>query len=42
VPFYAFGADNNSTWYRLSVGTSVLAEIPEMLARLRSSLAALR
>jgi aspartate aminotransferase len=41
VPFYAFGADKNSTWYRLSVGTSALAEIPEMLARLRSSLAAL-
>ncbi len=21
VPFYAFGASNNSAWYRLSVGT---------------------
>ena len=38
VPFYAFGAGNNSPWYRLSVGTCVKSEIPEMLALLESAL----
>lgn len=38
VPFYAFGASPDSTWYRLSVGTCVLDEIPEMLAKLRQVL----
>jgi aspartate aminotransferase len=41
VPFYAFGAPNNSPWYRLSVGTSVKEEIPAMLATLEQALAAL-
>jgi aspartate aminotransferase len=41
VPFSAFGAPADSTWYRLSVGTSILAEIPEMLGKLRDALAAL-
>ena len=41
VPFSAFGAPADSTWYRLSVGTSILEEIPEMLAKLRHALAAL-
>lgn len=34
VPFYAFGASPQSTWYRLSVGTCVLEEIEEMIERL--------
>jgi len=38
VPFYAFGAGNNSPWYRLSVGTCIKSEIPEMLALLESAL----
>lgn len=38
VPFYAFGADKNSTWYRLSVGTCKTEEIDEMLQQLRTSL----
>ena len=38
VPFYAFGAGNNSPWYRLSVGTCSKSEIPEMLALLESAL----
>ena len=38
VPFYAFGAGNDSPWYRLSVGTSVRAEIPQMLALLEDAL----
>ncbi len=38
VPFYAFGATKNSSWYRLSVGTCKKEEIPAMLAQLRDSL----
>src|SRR6185436_2382843 len=30
VPFYAFGADRSSPWYRLSVDTCKKEEIPEM------------
>ncbi len=38
VPFYAFGADRNSPWYRLSVGTCKKEEIDEMLGKLREAL----
>ncbi|MGC4035420.1 MAG: aminotransferase class I/II-fold pyridoxal phosphate-dependent enzyme [Chitinophagaceae bacterium] len=38
VPFYAFGADKNSAWYRLSVGTCKKEEIAEMIQMLRSAL----
>ena len=38
VPFYAFGADRNSSWYRLSVGTCKKEEIGEMLDALKSAL----
>ena len=38
VPFYAFGAATNSSWYRLSVGTCKKEEIDEMLGMLRSAL----
>jgi aspartate aminotransferase len=41
VPFYAFGAEKNSPWYRLSVGTCKKEEIDEMLAKLREALTAL-
>jgi aspartate aminotransferase len=41
VPFYAFGASRNSSWYRLSVGTCKKEEIPVMLQQLRSALAQL-
>lgn len=41
VPFYAFGADKNSPWYRLSVGTCKKEEIDEMLAKLKEALAKL-
>ena len=37
VPFYAFGAPQNSTWYRLSVGTCKKEEINEMLAKLKEA-----
>jgi aspartate aminotransferase len=38
VPFYAFGADRNSPWYRLSVGTCKKEEIGEMLGKLKEAL----
>ena len=38
VPFYAFGADNSSPWYRLSVGTCKEEEIDEMLEKLKKAL----
>lgn len=41
VPFYAFGAERNSPWYRLSVGTADLNDIPEMLEKLEQALKAL-
>jgi aspartate aminotransferase len=42
VPFYAFGAANNTPWYRLSVGTCKKEEIDEMLAKLQAALRALK
>ena len=39
--FYAFGTAENSTWYRISVGTCKIEEIDEMLAKLRSALSQL-
>ncbi len=38
VPFYAFGADRSSPWYRLSVGTCKVEEIPAMIDQLRKAL----
>ena len=38
VPFYAFGAAKTSPWYRLSVGTCKLEDIPEMLEKLREAM----
>lgn len=38
VPFYAFGSDRESPWYRLSVGTCKKEEIDEMLGKLRTAL----
>lgn len=42
VPFYAFGADRNSAWYRLSVGTCKKEEISEMIRKLREALLRLK
>ena len=42
VPFYAFGADRSSAWYRLSVGTCKKEEIGEMLTSLRNALGKLQ
>lgn len=41
VPFYAFGADKQSPWYRLSIGTCKKEEISEMLGKLEAALAKL-
>lgn len=38
VPFYAFGASNTSSWYRLSVGTCKKEEIDTMLSQLKAAL----
>ncbi len=38
VPFSAFGASANSSWYRLSVGTCKKEEINEMLEKLKKAL----
>ncbi len=38
VPFYAFGAEKTSSWYRLSVGTCKKEEIGEMIEQLRKAL----
>lgn len=38
VPFYAFGTEQNSTWYRLSVGTCKLEDVDGVISNLRSSL----
>ncbi|MET0638193.1 MAG: aminotransferase class I/II-fold pyridoxal phosphate-dependent enzyme [Chitinophagaceae bacterium] len=38
VPFYAFGAEKTSPWYRLSVGTCKKSEIGEMISKLREAL----
>lgn len=41
VPFYCFGAERTSPWYRLSVGTCVKEEINEMIQKLREALSSL-
>lgn len=41
VPFYAFGASEESVWYRISVGTCKYEEITEVFDNLRSALNAL-
>ena len=38
VPFYAFGASEDSSWYRLSVGTCRLEDVETIIANLRSAL----
>jgi aspartate aminotransferase len=42
VPFYAFGADRSSAWYRLSVGTCKKEEIGQMIGKLREALVKIR
>ena len=42
VPFQAFGSTTDDGWFRLSVGAVSLAEVEEMLPRLRTALLALK
>ena len=42
VPFYAFGASDDSSWYRLSVGTCKVEEIAAVIESLRSALKKLK
>ncbi|MEP6683431.1 MAG: aminotransferase class I/II-fold pyridoxal phosphate-dependent enzyme [Parafilimonas sp.] len=42
VPFYAFGAEKQSPWYRLSVGTCKIDDIEPFLQNLRKALQALQ
>ena len=41
VPFYAFGADKNSCWYRLSIGTASIEDITSFFENLKNALARL-
>lgn len=38
VPFYAFGASEDSSWYRLSVGTASMQDIDGVISNLRAAL----
>ncbi|PCH97438.1 MAG: aminotransferase [Bacteroidetes bacterium] len=38
VPFYAFGAEKDSSWYRLSVGTASMQDIESFFESLRNML----
>ena len=38
VPFYAFGADDNSPWYRMSVGTCKITDVAVVISNLRTAL----
>lgn len=42
VPFSAFGADRESDWYRLSVGTCAVEQIDQMLQTLKAALIKLK
>lgn len=38
VPFYAFGASEDSSWYRLSVGTCKIEDVDGIISNLRTAL----
>jgi len=42
VPFHCFGADKESPWYRISVGTCRMEDLPEVFGKLEQALAALQ
>ncbi len=42
VPFYAFGADTNSPWFRVSIGTCSVDDADKIIASLRSALQKLK
>lgn len=42
VPFYAFGTSSESSWYRFSVGTCGIADVPVVISNLRDALSRLK
>jgi len=42
VPFAAFGTDDNTPWFRVSVGASTLQDVQELLPRIKDALAKLK
>ena len=42
VPFHCFGADRESPWYRISVGTCKLEELTDVFSKLENALSALQ
>ncbi|MCX6187585.1 MAG: pyridoxal phosphate-dependent aminotransferase, partial [Bacteroidetes bacterium] len=42
VPFTAFGCENGTDWYRISVGTLREEDIPDLLQKLETSLSKLQ
>ncbi|MBS1650910.1 MAG: aminotransferase class I/II-fold pyridoxal phosphate-dependent enzyme [Bacteroidetes bacterium] len=42
VPFYAFGTDKNSSWYRLSVGTCKINDINTIISNIENALSKLK
>jgi aspartate aminotransferase len=42
VPFYAFGSSDNSTWYRLSVGTCKVEDVKQVINNLKLALGKLK
>ncbi|MCB0430043.1 MAG: pyridoxal phosphate-dependent aminotransferase [Flavobacteriales bacterium] len=42
VPFNCFGSSQDSTWYRLSVGTCTLQDVQDAIASLRNALSQLK
>lgn len=42
VPFYAFGASTDSTWFRVSIGTAETKTIPDVFVRLKAALEKLK
>lgn len=38
VPFYAFGSSEDSTWYRISVGTCKIEDVKEIISNLETAL----
>lgn len=42
VPFYAFGTERTSSWFRLSVGTAKISDIQEVTAKLETALKQLK
>jgi aspartate aminotransferase len=41
VPFYAFGASQDSTWYRISVGTCKLSDVNDIISNVELALSKL-